>query len=197
MMYLPRIVVRSRAFFDSRSGHAPTKMERWQVAKPTGSESHSGGLEMWFRAASMGAGLIFLLSLVSRSGAGESPREPVKVSLPAAAGDLFRIGEMAQAAADLRKAGESFEGVAKSLDGLAGLVETIAKSLATMSSEFDPFGYKTAFRTVGQQAEIIQQQQELIHSLQEREIERLRSENRNLKKELQRLRQSKGTRNGG
>jgi hypothetical protein len=98
---------------------------------------------------------------------------------------------MAQAVADLRKAGDSFEGVTKSLDGLVG---TIAKSLATMSSEFDPFGYKTAFRTLGRQAEMIQQQQQIIQALQEREIERLRGENRNLRKELQQSRQGRGTR---
>ncbi len=65
-----------------------------------------------------------------------------------------------------------------------------------MSSEFDPFGYKTAFRTVGQQAEMIQQQRKIIQALQEREIERLQSQNRKLKKELQKLRQRKKSRNG-
>ena len=88
---------------------------------------------------------------------------------------------MAQAAADLRKAGEAFERFANSADGL---VDAIAKSLATMSSEFDPFGYKTAFRTVSKQSEMLQQQRDIIQALQEREIKRLRNENRRLKRAI-------------
>jgi len=137
--------------------------------------------------------MILLLFPVNSSFAEEPPQDPAKSSVQSAANDLFRIGEMAQAAADLRKAGEAFERFANSPDGLVGI---IAKSLATMSSEFDPFGYKTAFRTVGQQAKMIQQQGKIIHALQEREIERLRSENRELKRALQKLRQRERARNG-
>ena len=100
---------------------------------------------------------------------------------------------MAQAAADLRNAGEAFERFATSLGGAA---ETIATSLATMSSEFDPFGYKTAFRTLGQQNVMLQQQSETIRSLQDREIERLQSENARLRKKIQKLRQG-DTSHGG
>jgi hypothetical protein len=57
-----------------------------------------------------------------------------------------------------------------------------------MSSEFDPFGYKTAFRTIGHQAEMLQAERKIIQALQEREIERLRSENSRLRKEIQKLR---------
>jgi len=106
---------------------------------------------------------------------------------PKAANDLFRIGEMAQAAKDMREASETLERV---MNTSGGLIASIAESLATMSSEFDPFGYKTAFRTVGQQAEIIEQQRKLIDELQQREIDRLQRENRELAKELQKLRKA-------
>ncbi len=145
------------------------------------------------RAALQVAGIVFLLFPANSSFAEEPPRDPAKSSVQSTATGLFRIGEMAQAAADLRKAGEAFERFANSPDGLVGI---IAKSLATMSSEFDPFGYKTAFRTVGQQAEMIQQQRKVIQALQEQEIERLKSENRELKRKLQKVRQRKRARNG-
>jgi len=137
--------------------------------------------------------MILLSFSVHNSYAEEPPREPAKPSVQFAANGFFRIGEMAQAAADLRSACEALERFANSPNGL---VESVAKSLARMSSEFDPFGYKTAFRTVGRQAEMIQQQRKIIRALQEREIERLRSENRDLKRELQELRQRKRSRNG-
>ena len=146
---------------------------------------------MCARGASWVASMILLLFSVDASCAAEAAGEPADSSAPSAASGLFRVGEMAQAAADLRKAGEAFERFANALDGS---VEVIAKSLATMSSEFDPFGYKTAFRTVGRQAEMIQQQGKIIEALQEREIERLQRENRRLKRELQKLRQPRGER---
>lgn len=145
------------------------------------------------RAASQVAGVILLLFLVNSLCAEEPPRDMAKSSAQSAANALFRIGGVAEAAADLRKAAEALERFANSPDGLARI---IVKSLAVMSSEFDPFGYKTAFRTVGQQAEMIQQQRKIIQALQEREIERLQSQNRKLKKELQKLRQRKKSRNG-
>lgn len=92
----------------------------------------------------------------------------------------LRIGEMTEAAGDLRKAAESLGRLGKALG-------EFAQSLATMSSEFDPFGYKTAFRTMGQQTQIIQQQSEVIRELQEREIERLQRENKVLKMQLKKL----------
>jgi hypothetical protein len=110
-----------------------------------------------------------------------SAQEPKKPPASSAPSDLFRVGDMAQAASDLRKAGEAFERFGNSLDGIAGKV---SESLATMSSEFDPFGYKTAFRTIGQQMVVIQQQNEIIRELQEQETKRLRNENKSLKKRL-------------
>ena len=146
---------------------------------------------MSLRIVTQVAGMVLLLLPIHRSCAEEPPRDPATpsvLSALSAANNLFRNGDMAQAAADLRKAGEAFERFANSADGL---VETITESLATMSSEFDPFGYKTAFRTVGQQAEMIQQQGKIIQALQEQEIKRLRNENRKLKRESKKHRQRK------
>ena len=138
---------------------------------------------MFSRALSLALGLVLLLIPLNRLCAEELPRNPTKAS--SAQDSLFRIGELAQAAADLRKAGEAFERFAILLDSLA---ESIAKSLATMSSEFDPFGYKTAFRTIGRQTEMLQAQRDIIQAFQQREIDRLQSENRELRRELEKLR---------
>jgi hypothetical protein len=141
------------------------------------------------RAPSLAAGLLLLLIPLNRSGAEELHQDPAQA--PLAQDSLFRLGEMAQAAADLHKAGEAFARFAKSLDSFA---ESIGGSLATMSSEFDPFGYKTAFRTIGRQAEMLQAEREIIRALQQREIERLQSENRELRRKIEKLRQRKAKR---
>lgn len=138
---------------------------------------------MFSRSTLPVAGLFALLLLPNRLCAEEPPPT---LAAPAPGNPLLQFSEMAQAAADLRNAGEAFERFAKSLSGVA---ETIANSLAIMSSEFDPFGYKTAFRTLGQQSVMLQQQRETIHALQEREIQRLQDENTKLRKEVQKLRQ--------
>jgi len=145
---------------------------------------------MFSRAASL-AGILLVLIPLDRSCAEEPPRGAANA--PTAGDGLFRVGEMVQAASDLRKAGEAFERFANSLDRFA---ESIAQSLAIMSSEFDPFGYKTAFRTVSRQAEMLKQQRDIIHSLQEREIDRLRSENRQLRRTLRKLRQRESVQGG-
>ena len=54
--------------------------------------------------------------------------------------------------------------------------------ISRISSEFDPFGYKTAFRTVQAQNEVIERQQQLIQKLQQQEIDRLQSELQAVKK---------------
>ncbi len=113
---------------------------------------------------------------------GDSDTKP---SATTGASGFFGVGEIAKAAADLRAATESVE---KILDRPDGIVAVIAESLATMSSEFDPFGYKTAFRTVAQQSEMLQSQRDIIHELQERELERLRNENRRLTKAIKKRR---------
>lgn len=126
-------------------------------------------------------GLVLVLLVVNTGSAAQAPEGSGNSPASSKSNSLLRIGEMAQAAGDLRKAAESFERLSDSLDGM---VQAVAQSLAKMSSEFDPFGYKTAFRTLGQQTEIIQQQSELIRELQQQEIERLQNENQTLRKQL-------------
>ena len=137
---------------------------------------------MSLNTGTFATGLVLILLVVNSALAAQAPEESAKSPAATKSNSLLRIGEMAQAAGDLRKAAESFERLADSLDGI---VQVVAESLAKMSSEFDPFGYKTAFRTLGQQTEIIQQQSELIRELQEREIDRLQSENQTLRKQLE------------
>ena len=98
--------------------------------------------------------------------------------------NVFGGGDMAQAAADLRKAGEAFARFGDSLEAISSTIaEAIVQSSehhAIMSRAFDPFGFKTAFRTIGQQNETIQ-------ALHKAETERLRKECEELKRKLGRL----------
>jgi hypothetical protein len=98
---------------------------------------------------------------------------------------FLRIGELSKSAADLRAASESAERLGESAGGIA---EHIAASLARMSSEFDPFGYKTAFRTLNQQANSMMQLQAKIELLQNREMQRVKAENRKLRKAIREMR---------
>ncbi len=59
------------------------------------------------RAASLVAGMILLLFPVNSLCAEEPPRDMANSSVQSAANALFRIGEMAEPAADLRKAAEA------------------------------------------------------------------------------------------
>ena len=126
-------------------------------------------------------GLVFLLLASKASLADEPAKKPSPLS---AVRDLLNVSELVKAAEDVRKAGEAFERFGGSLGGLAD-------ALATMSREFDPLGYKTAFRTLGRQTEIIKQQSEIIQAFQAREIERLRNENQQLRERLGRIEQRK------
>jgi hypothetical protein len=108
------------------------------------------------------------LLLIPQTAAAEEPLPP-KGPARAALGDLFRLGEITQAAEDLKQAGQAFEQFGVSM-------EVVAASMAIMSSEFDPFGYKTAFRTIDRQAETIERQHEVIRELQQQEIDRLQRE---------------------
>ena len=103
-----------------------------------------------------------------------SPNTAVKTD----ANNRFQVGELAQAAT------QTFA----RLENSAGLIKSITESLATMSIELDPFGYKNAFRTVGLQAEMLREQRQIIQALQQREIERLRIENDELRSKVQKLR---------
>ena len=62
------------------------------------------------------------------------------------------------------------------MPSLSPLVLGVTENLSRLSSEFDPFGYKTAFLTIQEQNEVIQRQQQLIQELQQREIDRLQQE---------------------
>ena len=66
------------------------------------------------------------------------------------------------------------KGIVSSLS--EGMVES-SKKHAEMSESFDPFGFKTAFKTIGEQGKTIER-------LQRAEIRRLRRENRQMKKSL-------------
>lgn len=92
---------------------------------------------------------------------------------------LSQLGEMSQTASHLHQAAEALH---RSSEIWAGVVESLATSLATASSEFDPFGFKTAFRTVHHQSEMLLEQRQIIDDLHQREIKRLRRENQRLKK---------------
>lgn len=141
---------------------------------------------MFSRELSLLFGFVFLLIPFSHSDAQESPASPAESA--SAPSSLFRLTGMAQSAGDLRKAGEAFERFAKSLDRLTA---SLGKSLATMSSEFDPFGFKTGFRTVGRQSEMLREQGDIIQALQQREIDRLQLENKSLRRDLMKLRKRK------
>jgi hypothetical protein len=93
---------------------------------------------------------------------------------------LLGAGDMAQAAADLRKAGEAFERFANALKAITpsitkALVEG-SQNLASMGHAFDPLGLKTAFT-------IIREQNQRIYALQKAEIQRLKEECQRLRKE--------------
>lgn len=94
-------------------------------------------------------------------------------------------GDWGQAAADLRAASESAE---RWVLPLADTIESIAESMARMSSGFDPFGYQASAATMTRQAEIIAEQQRTIDRLREAEVRRLRAENRRLRQRLNRYR---------
>jgi hypothetical protein len=162
----------------------PIKIEELDATGLTVPNHLLRGIYMSVRLAIFWLGLILTLITGEVASAAELPKKPATPKMS----NLLRIGEMAQAAADLRKAGEAFERLG---DAMGGIAEKIAESLAAMSSEFDPFGYKTAFRTIAQQNDFIQQQSEIIRELQDREIERLQSENAALKKQLDQPRQKK------
>jgi hypothetical protein len=75
-----------------------------------------------------------------------------------------------RAAEDLRLAAEAAERVS---DKVATTVENSLFQFSESSRQFDPFGYKTAFA-------VLQQQNQTIERLMQREIRRLRTENRSL-----------------
>ena len=118
----------------------------------------------------------------AQSPAGQSPAGPAPAG-PGSGGVWGGLlgSDWGQAAADLRAASESAE---RWVLPLAGTIESIAESMARMSSGFDPFGYQASAATMTRQAEIIAEQQRTIDRLREAEIRRLRAENRRLRQRL-------------
>jgi hypothetical protein len=97
-----------------------------------------------------------------------------------------KAGELAQSASDLRKSAEAIQQTVALLERimptLGPVILGTTENMSRLSSEFDPFGYKTAFRTVQVQNEIIERQQQLIQKLQQDEINRLQGELQAVKK---------------
>ncbi len=107
---------------------------------------------------------------------------------------MFGVGEMVQAAGDFRKAAEALERFGGMLEGIVsklsdGLAES-SRNLAAMSDSFDPFGFKTAFKIIGEQGQTIVR-------LQKAEIRRLRKECRQGKKRLDRRDRKRRKRKSG
>lgn len=135
--------------------------------------------------------IMFLSNAATAQGASE------EVSSDGSAGkvvSMFGVGDMLQAAGDFRKATEALERFGGMLQGI---VSTLSKGLeessrnhAVMSDSFDPFGFKTAFKT-------IQEQGQTIQKLQKAEIRRLRKESREMKKRLDRRDRKRRKQKGG
>ncbi len=94
---------------------------------------------------------------------------------------MFGVGDMVQAAGDFQKASEALERFGGIFEGIVEVlsesIAEISRNHAEMSESFDPFGFKTAFKTIREQGQTIQR-------LQKAEIQRLRKECREMKKRL-------------
>ena len=120
-----------------------------------------------------------------------------KVSSNGSAGKVFNMsgaGDMVQAAGDFWKAAEALERFGGMLEGIVstlseGLAES-SRNHAAMSDSFDPFGFKTAFKTIREQGQTIQK-------LQKAEIRRLKKESREMKKRLDRRDRKRRKQKGG
>ena len=122
--------------------------------------------------------ILFLSYAASAQGASE------KVSSDGSEGNVFNmssVGDMVKAAGDFRKAAEALERFGGMLKGIVSTLseglEKSSRNHAVMSDSFDPFGFKTAFKTIREQGLTIQR-------LQKAEIRRLRKECRENKKRL-------------
>ncbi len=135
--------------------------------------------------------IMFLSNAASAQGASE------EVSSDGSAGKVFNmsgVGDMVQAAGDFRKATEALERFGGMLEGIISILsKSLAESSrnhAVMSDSFDPFGFKTAFKTIREQGQTIQR-------LQKAEIRRLRKECRQQKKRLDRRDRKRRKRKSG
>ena len=102
--------------------------------------------------------------------------------------DLFGGSNLTETSENLVEASASMERFGDSLEAVSA---TLIDGLARMSSGFDPLGYQGAFRTIAEQTEVIKDQQVLIYELQQREIDRLKQENEQLRRRLAKHRQQK------
>ncbi len=135
--------------------------------------------------------IMFLSYAASAEGASE------EVSSDGSAGkafSMFGAGDLVQAANDFRRAAEALERFGGMLEGIVstlseGLVESSGNH-AVMSDSFDPFGFKTAFKTIREQGRAIQR-------LQKAEIRRLRKECSKMKKRRNRRDRKRRKRKSG
>lgn len=147
------------------------------------SVSNEGGSAVNLRTAQLTVIiLVFSLGIASAQDAAEGDPSESKIS---GGLSLFGGGDLFESSKNLRMAGESLERSGALLEGSADrigqIVESVSLNLAEMSAGFDPLGYQQSYRTILQQSEIIHQQQETIQRLYEKEIQRLKKENRELR----------------
>lgn len=110
---------------------------------------------------------VFVLSIAQVRAQDQPERE--KAPTPAIAPDARN---MIQAASDLRKASEALVQITSLLEKMIPIVAQAAvdasHELATMSNNFDPFGYKTSYRVIHEQNKIILEQTRLSASCSSR-----------------------------
>ena len=123
------------------------------------------------------AAMAFLPSLASAEGASKqsAPPKPKANIL-----NMLGASDMAEAASNLRKAGEAFERFGNALKTITpetteALVEA-SRNLANMGQGFDPLGLKAAVM-------VIREQNQRIYALQKAEIQRLKEECERLRKQ--------------
>jgi hypothetical protein len=122
------------------------------------------------------------LALVSGSAPGEkTQKKEVPPKGKPNVLDLLGVRDATKAAADMRKAGESFERFGNSMETttpiLSKALTESTRNLADIGGAFDPIGLKTAFAVIREQGQTIQ-------ALQQAEIDRLKAECERLRKEL-------------
>jgi len=125
---------------------------------------------------------ITLIMFLSYAASAQEASE--KVSSEGSAGNVFNmssVGDMVKAAGDFRKAAEALERFGGMLKGIVSTLseglEKSSRNHAVMSDSFDPFGFKTAFKTIREQGRTIQR-------LQKAEIRRLRKEIKESRKKV-------------
>lgn len=141
------------------------------------------------------AGLIALLLLTGMTCGQETTTADKPGSTGGTGGiaGLLQSGSMSdvlQISSDFRTASQSLERFGESAGRIADVVgeasSTTSQNLARMSEEFDPFGFKTAFKTIQQQNMLIQQQNQLIQELMQKEIDRLQQRHQRAEKQKKR-----------